>query len=167
MENLLRINGVIEESIVDGFGLRFVIFTQECHHGCRHCHNPQTHDVNGGYDVDVKELYNQITENPLLKGVTFSGGEPFLQPKPLVTLAKMLKKSGLDITTYTGYTYEDLLRKGDVNQLELLKVTHLLIDGPFVYERRNPSLLFRGSDNQRILFLENGSAEESLEVVGA
>lgn len=167
MENLLRINGVIEESIVDGFGIRYVIFTQGCQHECPHCHNPGTHEVNGGYNVDIKDLYHQITENPLLKGVTFSGGEPFLQPKPLVNLAKMLKKNGLDITTYSGYTYDALIHEADPDRIRLLKITNILIDGPFIYEKRNLSLLFRGSDNQRILFLEDGNAGELAQVVGA
>lgn len=101
---LIKIAGVVNDSIVDGEGFRFTIFTQGCYHNCPQCHNPQTHDVNGGHEVDTDDLLSQICENPLLNGVTFSGGEPFLQAKPLAQLAKEVHKRGLNITTFTGYT---------------------------------------------------------------
>ena len=105
---LIKIAGVVNDSIVDGEGFRFTIFTQGCYHNCPQCHNPQTHDVNGGHEVDTDDLLSQICENPLLNGVTFSGGEPFLQAKPLAQLAKEVHKRGLNITTFTGYTLEQL-----------------------------------------------------------
>ena len=87
----LRIAGTVGESIVDGPGFRFTIFTQGCPHGCEGCHNPQTHDFNGGIVVDTDQLYNEIIKDPLLDGVTFSGGEPFCQCKPLAELAGRIK----------------------------------------------------------------------------
>ena len=85
---LLRLSGVISESIVDGPGFRYVVFTQGCPHGCPGCHNPQTHDFNGGTLIDPLTLLPEIDENPLLAGVTFSGGEPFCQPEALLPLAR-------------------------------------------------------------------------------
>ena len=108
----LRIAGTVGESIVDGPGFRFTIFTQGCPHGCEGCHNPQTHDFNGGIVVDTDQLYNEIIKDPLLDGVTFSGGEPFCQCKPLVELAGRIKafnRFPLNVISFTGYTYEYLI----------------------------------------------------------
>lgn len=148
---LIKIAGVVNDSIVDGEGFRFAIFTQGCHHNCPQCHNPQTHDVNGGHEVDTDELLAQICENPLLSGVTFSGGEPFLQAKPLAELARKIHEHGLDITTFTGYTLEQLRQMNDEDVNALLEQTDVLIDGPFVAEKKDISLRFRGSSNQRII----------------
>lgn len=148
---LIKIAGVVNDSIVDGEGFRFAIFTQGCHHKCPQCHNPQTHDVNGGHEVDTDELLAQICENPLLSGVTFSGGEPFLQARPLAELARKIHEHGLDITTFTGYTLEQLRQMNDEDVNALLEQTDVLIDGPFVAEKKDISLRFRGSSNQRII----------------
>ena len=152
----LRISGVIEESIVDGPGFRYVIFTQGCPHGCPGCHNPQTHDFNGGTLIDPLCLLPEIDENPLLSGVTFSGGEPFVQPKALLPLAREIKKRGLHLLIYSGYTYEQLsaLARTDQAIAELLRLCDTLIDGPYVEEERDLTLQFRGSSNQRILQLK-------------
>ncbi len=149
----LRINGVVKESVVDGPGIRYVVFAQGCQHNCPGCHNPDTHDPHGGKSVAIEKILADIKKDPLLKGVTFSGGEPFLQAKPLALLGKKLKDAGYDIITYTGYIYEDLLKKAESNPdyLELLKVTDLLIDGPFLLEQRDLSLLYKGSTNQRTI----------------
>ena len=147
----LKISGTVDDSIVDGEGYRFTIFTQGCPHACPGCHNPQTHDREGGYLVDTDDLYRQICENPLLSGVTFSGGEPFLQPQPLAELARKLQTRGLNITTYTGYTLEELQRLQSLAINELLDVTDILIDGPFLLAERVLTLAFRGSHNQRII----------------
>lgn len=152
----LRINGVVRESVVDGPGIRYVIFTQGCDHNCPGCHNPDTHDHFGGKIATTEEIFNDIKTVRLLKGVTFSGGEPFLQAKPLALLGKKLKDEGLDIITYTGYLYENLIKIAEEKQdyLELLKVTDILIDGPFILEQRDLNLLYRGSANQRIINLK-------------
>jgi anaerobic ribonucleoside-triphosphate reductase activating protein len=149
----LRICGIEPESIVDGKGFRYVVFTQGCPHRCPGCHNPQSHDFEAGKIVDISDLFLEICENPLLKGVTFSGGEPFCQPKPLVELAKMAHAKKLDITTFTGYTYEQLLEKQDPDINALLNQTDILIDGPFLEAQKDLTLVFRGSRNQRVLNL--------------
>lgn len=151
MNEQLRISGTIDESIVDGRGIRYVIFTQGCPHNCPGCHNPQTHEFNAGKVVTVSTLFEEIVENPLLKGVTFSGGEPFCQPEPLAELAKRIHERNLDITTYTGYTLEQLQAKNDPHMNALLEQTDVLIDGRFELEQKDLTLQFKGSRNQRII----------------
>ena len=145
----LRIAGTIGESIVDGPGIRYVVFTQGCPHGCPGCHNPQTHDFAGGKEISVEVLLADITKNPFVKAVTLSGGEPFCQPAALAELAAPLKAKDYHLMSYTGYTFEQLLEKPDA--LPLLEQLDLLVDGPFVASRKNIELRFRGSDNQRVL----------------
>ncbi|CAM2815056.1 anaerobic ribonucleoside-triphosphate reductase activating protein [Helicobacter burdigaliensis] len=145
----LKLAGIVEESIVDGFGLRYVIFTQGCLHKCKGCQNPHTHDLNGGYLKDSVEILEELRKNPLLKGVTFSGGEPFLQSKNLAVLAKEIKSFGLDLTIYSGFTFEELVKKQDY--YELLELCDVLIDGRFILEKKDLSLRFRGSTNQRLI----------------
>lgn len=149
----LRLAGIVRESIVDGPGIRFTIFCQGCPHKCEGCHNMQTHDFNGGTYTSLEKIIKAIDENPLLQGVTFSGGEPFSQPAELADLAIMIKDRGLNIYSYSGWTFEQLLEKSksepDVGRL--LENIDVLIDGPFILAQRDLSLLFRGSANQRIL----------------
>ena len=149
----IRVNAVVEESIVDGPGLRYVLFTQGCPHACKGCHNPETHCVNGGYTVEVRTLLEQIKENPLLAGVTFSGGEPFLQPAPLQELARAVKQLGKSVVVYSGFTFEQLLVKAETNIhiKKLLALCDLLIDGPYIEELKDLELQFKGSSNQRVL----------------
>jgi len=148
-EIILRINGLIDDSIVDGPGLRFVIFLQGCMHNCRGCHNPETHDPNGGYIISLEEILFKIKSNSLLSGVTFSGGEPFLQADALCHLAREIKKLKLNIIIYTGFVWEYLIT--NKIYLELLRETDILIDGRFDINKRNLELKFRGSENQRII----------------
>lgn len=148
------------DSIVDGKGIRFTIFTQGCPHGCKGCHNPQTHDFSAGRLVTEDELISEIRKNPLLDGVTFSGGEPFCQAKALASLAEKIRAiGGLDIVTYTGYTFEELSAGSEAHPewRELLEQTDILIDGRFVEEKKSYDIKFRGSTNQRYL-----DAKESL-----
>lgn len=154
----LRISGIVEESITDGEGLRFVIFVQGCMHHCPGCHNPQTHAMDGGYCVKISALASRILENPLLDGVTFSGGEPFLQAEALAALGTMLKEHGLNIVTYTGYTYEALQKMEETHPdiHALLHVTDVLIDGPYIQQQKDLALAYRGSKNQRIIRLHEG-----------
>lgn len=148
----LRIAGTVNDSIVDGDGIRFTIFTQGCPHNCNGCHNPQTHDFNGGKIVSIDELLQKIKQNPLLDGVTFSGGEPFCQAHELAILGEKIKSLGLNITTYTGYTFEELYANREKNHWEeLLSVTDILIDGRFVLELKDWNIKFRGSSNQRYI----------------
>ncbi|WP_294750315.1 anaerobic ribonucleoside-triphosphate reductase activating protein [uncultured Ruminococcus sp.] len=162
----LRIAGTVNDSIVDGPGIRFTVFVQGCPHNCRGCHNPQTHDFNGGTITDTEELLEKIKSNPLLDGVTFSGGEPFCQAGALASLGKEIKKLGLNIVTYTGYTFEQLYSSREQNNWnDLLKVTDVLIDGPFILEQKDWEIKFRGSSNQRYIdcqkSLEQGIAVET------
>lgn len=154
MDDKLRLCGIEPESVVDGPGFRFVLFVQGCPHHCPGCHNPQSHPFTGGTVFSLTELYAQIRENPLLKGITFSGGEPFSQPGPLAQLARMVHAIGLDVITYTGYLYEDLLAMENEQVQALLAETDTLIDGPYLEAERDLSLSMRGSRNQRILNLK-------------
>ncbi len=149
----IRLFGLADDSIVDGPGLRFAIFTQGCYHNCEGCHNPNSHDVNGGYDEDTDTIIEKIKSNPLLDGVTLSGGEPFLQAKPLTLIASAAKESGLNVMAYTGYTFEELIKGANEENgwYELLKKLDLLVDGKFVLKERSIELNFKGSKNQRIL----------------
>ena len=151
MEYELRISGVEPESIVDGPGFRYTVFTQGCPHNCPGCHNPQTHPFGGGKIADIRSLFAEVCENPLLRGITFSGGEPFCQPAPLAELGRMAHARGLDIVTFTGYWYEQLLEKHDPAADALLAQTDILIDGPFVLAEKDLTLRFRGSRNQRVI----------------
>ena len=146
---LLRIAGTIGESIVDGPGIRYVLFTQGCPHGCVGCHNPQTHDFAGGRETQVSDLLTDITRRSFVKAVTLSGGEPFCQSAPLAELAAALKEEGFHLMCYSGFTFEELLQKEDARPL--LEQLDLLVDGRFVESRKNIELRFRGSDNQRVL----------------
>lgn len=148
----LRIAGTANDSIVDGPGIRFTIFTQGCPHHCPGCHNPQTHDFNGGKITDTAELLEKIKSNPLLDGVTFSGGEPFCQAEELAQLGAEIKKSGLNIITYTGFEFEYLYENRDKNGYgKLLEITDYLIDGKFIEAEKDWQIKFRGSRNQRYI----------------
>lgn len=162
----LRIAGTVNDSIVDGPGIRFTVFVQGCPHNCKGCHNPQTHDFSGGTVIDTEELLEKIKGNPLLDGVTFSGGEPFCQAEVLASLGKEIKKLGLNIITYTGYTFEKLYSsRNENNWNDLLEITDILIDGPFILEQKDWEIKFRGSSNQRYIdckkSLEKGIAVET------
>lgn len=156
-DDYLRVAGFIKESIVDGPGIRFAIFCQGCPHDCKGCHNPDTHSFNGGKIFSVEDIINAIDENPLLQGVTFSGGEPLCQVKPFLNLAKKIKKRNLHLLIYTGYTIEELEErmKNEPELEDLLRMTDHLVEGRFVQDLRNLSLFYRGSSNQRIIDLKD------------
>ena len=147
----IRLAGIVDESIVDGKGIRMTVFTQGCPHHCPGCHNPQTHDFTGGTEADTDEIFERFCENPLLRGITFSGGEPFCQPVPLKALADRVHSVKKDVTIYTGWTYEQLIAMHDPDVDALLSVCDVLVDGPFVESLKDPDLLFRGSENQRLI----------------
>jgi anaerobic ribonucleoside-triphosphate reductase activating protein len=148
----IRIAGTVNDSIVDGNGLRYTIFVQGCPHHCKGCHNPQTHPFDGGKEVSISDLFETITSNTLLDGVTFSGGEPFAQAKPLVELADLVKQNtNLNIVTYTGYTFEDIITSNNPDWIALLNSTDILIDGKFIEDLKSYELRFRGSSNQRYI----------------
>lgn len=145
----MRIADIVTGSIVDGPGIRITIFTQGCHHNCKGCHNPGTHNIHGGKEVSISEIYSVIIEDPLIDGITLSGGEPFLQANDCYKLAKIAHELELDVWTYTGYTWEELLQHDEF--LNLLKETDVLIDGKFEIDKKSYDLYFRGSSNQRVI----------------
>lgn len=142
-------NPIQKDSVVDGPGIRTVIWLQGCIHHCPFCHNPETHDLNGGELVDVEDVISQIKDLEFQDGITFSGGDPMLQPQPCLYIAKKCKELGFNIWCYTGYLFEELLKNPD--QLEFLKYIDVLIDGKFDYKLKSYNALFRGSTNQRII----------------
>ncbi len=153
MNSTLRIAGIVKESIVDGPGIRYVVFTQGCKHHCKGCHNPETHSFEGGTLIETGTILKEIARNPLLDGVTLSGGEPFEQAESLVELAQEIKRLNLHLMVYTGYTYEELLENSNSRPSwrELLQLTDILVDGRFEIEKRDLRLVFKGSSNQRII----------------
>ena len=149
---LMRLSGIVEESIVDGPGLRYVLFTQGCPHHCKGCHNPQTHSFEGGFPFAAEAALAQMGENPLLSGITLSGGEPFAQAEALCAVAEGVQAMRKNVMTYTGYTLEALLARNDHWTNRLLELTDILVDGPYVEDLRDLELQFRGSSNQRLLY---------------
>lgn len=145
----IRLAGMVDDSIVDGPGLRLAVFTQGCPHRCPGCHNPQSHDFGGGELCDVDELLAVARENILLDGVTLSGGEPFCQPESCAELARGAHEMGLNVWCYTGYCFEELLEKPEWRAM--LENIDVLVDGPFLLEAKTLDKRFRGSANQRIL----------------
>lgn len=158
----ISLSGVTGDSIVDGPGLRLTIFTQGCLHHCPGCHNPQTHDPEGGSWADTEDILAAAAENPLLDGITLSGGDPFLQPVPCLALAEGAHKIGLNVWTYTGYTWEALREENDADKLALLKETDVLVDGPFLLAERSLELRFCGSRNQRLIDVKKSLAEDKV-----
>ena len=146
---------------VDGPGVRYVVFTQGCPHHCKGCHNPQTHSFDGGSYIDIDTILEDVKKNPLLRGVTISGGEPFMQAKKIAKLLSKIDRKKLSTIVYTGFLYEDLLNNANENNgyMDLLKQADLLIDGKFEEDKKNLSLKFRGSSNQRILDVQESLKE--------
>lgn len=163
---MLRLAGIVSESVVDGPGLRMVIFVQGCPHHCPGCHNPNSHDPGGGYEASTDAVIADLPDGKLVRGITLSGGEPFAQAAALGVVAAAAKDRGLSVVTYTGYRFERLLEMGQQTPaiLKLLELTDILVDGPFEQEQRDLGLAFRGSANQRLIdvpaSLRNGQVIE-------
>jgi anaerobic ribonucleoside-triphosphate reductase activating protein len=151
----MKVHGIVNDSIVDGPGLRLAIFLQGCPRKCPGCHNPKSQPFDGGTQISVPEIIELYNGNPLLDGVTFSGGEPFSQVIELIPIANHVYTKGGTVWCYTGYTFEELLKmdlEADNDHIsELLIRTDILVDGPFIQELRDLNLKFRGSSNQRII----------------
>lgn len=167
MDTYIRIAGIIKESIVDGPGIRMVVFAQGCKHKCPGCHNPETHSFDGGELVTVDSIIGLVKRNPLLDGITFSGGDPFEQAEAFTVLAREAKKLNLNIMTYTGYTYEYILENSSKHMGwdTLLDETDILVDGRFELDKRNLLLKFRGSGNQRLIDVKRTRAENRMVVI--
>lgn len=147
----IRIAGTVDDSIVDGPGYRYTVFTQGCPHHCPGCHNPDTHDFSGGRVVDTQQIIDQFRANPLLDGLTLSGGDPLCQPEACLALAEAAHAAGLNVWAYTGYTWEALQREADPARLALLRALDVLVDGPFLLAQKSLELKFCGSRNQRLI----------------
>ncbi|MDL2205875.1 anaerobic ribonucleoside-triphosphate reductase activating protein [Eubacteriales bacterium OttesenSCG-928-N13] len=145
------IAGTVNDSIVDGPGFRYTVFTQGCMHDCAGCHNPQTHDPKGGKEADTDAMIAEMRDNPLLDGLTLSGGEPFLQPEASRVLAEGAHALGLNVWIYSGFTFEELMGMQDPAVRSLLEACDVLIDGRFDINNRTLELRFRGSKNQRLI----------------
>lgn len=141
---------LVGDSIVDGPGLRAVVFVQGCDKRCPGCHNPQAQSFEGGTPYTAEEIFEKIKKSPLTRGVTFSGGEPLCQAEALLPLARMLREAGYELAAYTGDIYEEVVEKGGA-KAEFLSLMDVVIDGPFLLEQKSLLLRFKGSKNQRII----------------
>ena len=185
---MLRIAGIERESIVDGEGYRFTIFTQGCNHKCYKCQNPSTWDFNAGTVADdkyISDMLNEILNDPVLDGVTLSGGDPFYQAKDLIKICKYLKSKNINIWAYTGFIFEDFLiykkniqtlkkdrnasieinpSSNEINKymIELLKYIDVLVDGPFIEEKKSLEVHYRGSTNQRLIDVKKSLRREKV-----
>ncbi len=158
--SVIRLFGLVTDSIVDGPGFRVSIFTQGCPHHCEGCHNPGSHDPKAGKEWTLDEVEKKFTGNPLLDGITLTGGEPFQQPAACAELARRAHQKGLNVWSYSGYTYEKLreLAKQDEGVNALLSEIDVLVDGPFRLKERSLELLYCGSKNQRIIDMKKTRA---------
>jgi len=160
---LIRLAGVIDESFTDGLGIRYTIFTQGCNHRCHNCQNPETWDLNGGELYDIDKLIASIKEDPIIDGITLSGGDPLYQPTAILELVSKIKAStDLNIWLYTGFTYEECL--ADKNKRDILEKIDILVDGLYDEELRSLRLRFRGSSNQRIIDIQKSLKTGKVEI---
>ncbi|MFC4320019.1 anaerobic ribonucleoside-triphosphate reductase activating protein [Litchfieldia salsa] len=147
----MKVMNILHDSVVDGEGLRTVLFFSGCPHRCRGCHNPSSWRIENGIEMCVEEVVAAAL-NPLTN-ITLSGGEPFLQAMEVAEVAKRLKREGKNIWAYTGFTLEEIRKSGDIHKLELLSFCDVLVDGQFILSERDLTLKFRGSRNQQIHYL--------------
>lgn len=156
MERLIRLSGITKESVVDGLGIRYVLYAQGCPHHCKGCHNPSTHSFEGGELMDVESIVYDIKKHPMLDGLTCSGGECFEQAEEFALMAKKVKAMGLNVWAYTGYTVEEIMqykyeRRG---WNDFIKYVDVLVDGKYQECDKDLALSFRGSNNQRIIDMQ-------------
>lgn len=166
MKNLpirLAVPNIQVDSIVDGEGLRSVIWTQGCPHDCPGCHNPQTHDPNKGVLTDTEEIEKQIDDLKNQDGITFSGGDPMFQAKACSVLAEYAKNKGYNVWCYTGYLYEECLKDKDMRNF--LNFIDILVDGKFIIAKKSFKLKFKGSSNQRIIDVPNSIKSDKVILV--
>jgi len=149
----MRIAGLVQDSIVDGPGLRFVVFTQGCTLRCTGCHNPDTWDPDGGREMPVGDIIEEMLSNPLTDGLTLSGGEPFEQAADCAGLAAAALEKGLNVWVFTGRTYENLLMEtvNDPAAKALMENTNVLVDGAFIHKERTYTKKWCASGNQRVI----------------
>ena len=152
MGTKLNLSGIVSESIVDGPGIRMTLFTQGCPHHCKGCHNPETWAFEQRHPGDVDKILAVALKNPILQGLTFSGGEPFCQAEACAYMAERLK-GDYHLLCFTGYTFEQLLEMGEKDKdiMRFLELLDVIIDGRFELEKRSLELRFKGSTNQRTI----------------
>lgn len=146
-----QLSGMVNDSIVDGPGLRLAVFMQGCPYRCPGCHNPQTHDVSGGQTADTQDVLAKLKSNPLLDGLTLSGGEPLVQPQAAAVMAEQARGLGLNVWCYTGSTFEEIIKTKDEAVNRLLSLLSVLVDGPFIEAQKSLDVAWRGSSNQRLI----------------
>lgn len=156
----LRISGIIDDSIVDGPGVRYVIFTQGCPHHCPGCHNPETHAFEGGTFITAEHVLNDLKNHKYIKGITFSGGEPMAQPEALAEFVGALKDAGYHVMIFSGYTFEEIQQDGQ--RKKALERADILIDGRFILAEKSLEVKFRGSKNQRAIDVQKSLQENKV-----
>ena len=160
---LFRLAGEIKHSLVNGPGIRYVVFFQGCPHHCEGCQNPETHDISGGMEADTDDVMERIRKAKFLDGVTLSGGDPLMQPEACGSIARVVHEMGLSVWVYTGWTMDDILH--DTRKKKALRYVDVLIDGEFVSALQREEPLFRGSSNQRLIDVQKSlSANQVVEV---
>ena len=163
---LIRLaHNITRDSIVDGPGLRSVIWTQGCKHNCKGCHNPGTHSFDGGFLMEVEDIIENLKTLRLQRGITLSGGDPFEQPEQCYEIAKAARRLGLDVWCYTGYVYEEIIKSDRKFVKDFLQQIDVLIDGPFILRDKNLLLKFRGSKNQRIIDVKKSIESNSVVII--
>jgi len=164
MKDTIRLAGIAYESLVNGPGIRRVFFSQGCNHNCKGCFNPETHDFLGGEEKDINEFIEYVYKNPIIKGVTFSGGDPFERAEEFAYMAKAFKEKNLNIWSYTGYTFEYIINNLDKRDgwKELINNIDVLVDGRFEKDKAIEGLKFRGSTNQRIIDVKESLKKGSI-----
>lgn len=166
-DQCVRLSGIAYESLVNGPGIRRVLFSQGCKHNCKECFNPDTHSFEGGKDYKLDDIINDIKNNPMLKGVTFSGGDPLEQAEKFAYIAKNVKESGLNIWSYTGYTFEYIIKNAKARKgwSEFIETIDVLVDGKFEPELKRDGLRFKGSENQRIIDVKESLRAGSVKTI--
>lgn len=167
MGKKIRLAGIAYESLVNGPGMRRVFFSQGCRHNCKGCFNPDTHDFQGGEERDMDELIKDVLDNPILKGVTFSGGDPLERAEEFSYMAKKFKENGLSVWSFTGYTFEYILDHLDDRKgwREFINNIDVLIDGKFDENKMEGGIKFRGSSNQRIIDVPKSLEQKEIVLV--
>ena len=167
MGKKIRLAGIAYESLVNGPGMRRVFFSQGCRHNCKGCFNPDTHDFQGGEERDMDELIKDVLDNPILKGVTFSGGDPLERAEEFSYMAKRFKENGLSVWSFTGYTFEYILDHLDDRKgwREFINNIDVLIDGKFDENKMENGIKFRGSSNQRIIDVPKSLEQKEIVLV--
>lgn len=166
-DNMIRLAGISYESLVNGPGIRRVLFSQGCAHNCDGCFNKETHDFNGGSLMDMDEIIKAIIDSPFIKGVTFSGGDPWDQADKFAYIAKKLKEKYINIWSYTGYTFEYIIENRDKRKgwSDLLNMVDVLVDGKFQLNNKKDHLRYKGSSNQRIIDVKVSVISKQLKIV--